>query len=199
MLNHFFSIPIYIEAPPLDQNIASEIDRVIDVCTIKNNWQPDNDTANTTFSQTGEINIVKTYQMYNVSKFIMFYATEYLKTTDQPYKENSIRVVESWINTFDNDQVIGWHGHGYQPNTISGCYYHKAPKDCGRLKFKSPNQYNISFPHHSTSYPSIVNIDPEPGMIVLFPNWLLHGTEPNRVHEQRVSLAFNLEFDYKWD
>lgn len=199
MLNHFFSIPIYIEAPAMDAHISHEIETAIATSTIKNDWQPTNDTANTTFSSSGDINIVKSHQMHNMARFIMQHAGNYLNQTKQSFNDKSIRIVESWINTFDNNQVIGWHGHGYQPNTISGCYYHKAPVGCGRIHFKSPNPYNISFPHHSTEYPSIVNIDPEPGMIVLFPNWIQHGTEPNRVSDTRVSLAFNIEFDYTWD
>lgn len=199
MINHFFSVPIYIVAPPVDAAILSEINAAMTTASFKNDWQPGNDTANTTFSVGTDTNIVRTYQMNNIAKLIQSHATEYLKQTKQPYVENSIRIIESWMNTFDDNQQIGWHGHGYQPNTISGVYYHKAPAGCGRLQFKSPNQYNVSFPHHSPDYNSIVSIEPEEGMIVLFPNWILHGTEPNRIDKQRVSFAFNLEFNYNWD
>lgn len=198
MLNHFFCVPIYIDAPAVNNDISNEIDSVMAQFNIKNEWQPDNDTASTTFSRSGETNIIDHYNMSNMRNFVFSHVSSFLKQTNQPYIEHSVKIVESWINTFNEDQSIGWHGHGYQPNTISGCYYHKAPLGCGRLKFKSPNPYNISFPHHSDNYPSIVNIEPEQGMIVLFPNWILHGTEPNRVKDMRVSLAFNLEFDYSW-
>ena len=198
MLNHFFCIPIYIEVPLKNLALTNEIDSAINSIEFKNAWQPDNDTAVTTFSQSGETNIIEHFNMQHMKQFVLHHANNYLTQTKQPYDLSSVKIVESWINKFTEEQQIGWHGHGYQPNTISGCYYHKAPAGCGRIHFKSPNPYNISFPHHSDDYPSIVHIEPEEGMIVFFPNWIQHGTEPNRVNDTRISFAFNLEFDYNW-
>ena len=199
MLNHFFPVPVYINVPLTERSMSTEIDIALQQCEFKNDWQPDNDSASTTFSTTGETNIIKRFQMQEFEKFIIDHANRYLLETQQPFDDQSITVSESWANTFNADQLIGWHGHGYQPNTISGCYYYRAPVGCSQLKFKSPTPFNVSFPHQSSRYNSIVNIQPEQGMIVLFPSWLSHGTEPNKSKETRISLAFNLSFEYDWN
>jgi uncharacterized protein (TIGR02466 family) len=199
MLNYYFPVPIYIEAPLVERSMFTEIDNALSNSVFKNDWQPDNDSAKTTFSKNGETNIIKKLQMKEFESFILEHATAYLNSTEQPINKDTLIISESWANTFEKEEVIGWHNHGYQPNTISGVFYHKAPVGCGRLKFKSPNPYTVSFPCHASNYNSIVNIDPELGMIVLFPSWIQHGTEPNRTKETRISIAFNLSFDYNWE
>lgn len=196
MINNIFSVPIYQEMLLNKEQISNEIDTVIKDCDFKNEWQPDNDTALTTFIPGKSINIILSRQMKLMGMAILSNVDKLLEETNQPYKKRSLRIDQSWINRFDNEQLIGMHEHGYQPNTVSGVYYHKAPANCGRIIFKSPNPFVVSFPHQSPDYFNISNIEPEEGLIVLFPSWLMHKVEPNRSNDIRVSLSFNVSFDY---
>jgi uncharacterized protein (TIGR02466 family) len=54
----------------------------------------------------------------------------------------------------------------------------------------------VSFPHQSQEFFNLVNIEPEEGLVVFFPSWLMHKVEPNKTKETRVSLSFNISFDY---
>jgi hypothetical protein len=35
-------------------------------------------------------------------------------------------------------------------------------------------------------------------MIILFPSWLNHKVEPNKNKDLRISIAFNVSFDYSF-
>lgn len=195
MIHNVFSVPIYHSV--VDSNLLSnEIENVISRAEFRNDWQPDNDTAHTTFVPNKETNIIKRFSMNNIGSCVLAHANQYLKETKQPYVDKSLSIEQSWINIFKDQDLIGIHEHGYQPNTLSGVYYHKAPNGCGRISFKSPNPFVISFPHQSEDYFNLFNVEPEEGLILLFPSWLLHKVEPNRCGEPRCSLAFNISFDY---
>lgn len=195
MIHNFFSTPIYIDNV-FDNAVDVELSSVIPKLKFKNDWQPDNDTALTTFVPNEQINVLEDFNLDTTKELIFKYVNKYLKDAQQPVTDE-LYIQSSWLNTFDKDQNIGLHEHGYQPNTVSGVYYHKAAKDSGMISFKSPNPFVISFPHRCDQYSNIVKVPPEPGMIILFPSWLLHKVEPNRSDNERISLSFNIEFLYR--
>ena len=53
-----------------------------------------------------------------------------------------------------------------------------------------PGPHGGPLPTHAFNRPLI--IDPEPGMLLMFPGWLLHYVHPYRGTTPRVSIAFNL-------
>ncbi len=195
MIHNFFSTPIYIDNV-FDTAVESELSLVMPKLKFKNDWQPDNDTALTTFIPDEQINVLENFNLDTTKELIFKHVNKYLNDAQQPVTDE-LHIQSSWLNTFDKDQNIGLHEHGYQPNVVSGVYYHKAHKDSGMISFKSPNPFVISFPHRCNQYSNIVKVPPEPGMIILFPSWLLHKVEPNRSDKERVSLSFNIEFSYR--
>jgi uncharacterized protein (TIGR02466 family) len=197
MIGNFFGTPIYMGEISNRNSVDKEISQVISKVTFANDWQPDNDTANTTFNPNGSTDVINEYNLSDLNSHLVSHATSYMKELDHPYKQGSISIFTSWLNTFDKDQVIGLHEHGYQPNTFSGCYYHKVPKNSGNIQFKSTNPFVISFPHKADKYSNIVSVEPKEGMVLLFPSWLMHKVLPNKTNKMRVSLAFNVEFHYE--
>jgi uncharacterized protein (TIGR02466 family) len=197
MIGDFFSTPIYMGEIADRTVVNNEINSIMPKAKFANEWQPDNDTANTTFNPSSSTDIISDFNMKEINSNIINHAAIYLKEIGHPYKEGSLMTIGSWANTFEKDQVIGLHEHGYQPNIFSGCYYHTVPKNSGDIQFKSTNPFVISFPHKAEKYHNLVTVEPKDGMILLFPSWLLHKVLPNRSNEIRVSLAFNIQFDYE--
>jgi uncharacterized protein (TIGR02466 family) len=79
--------------------------------------------------------------------------------------------------------------------TISGIYYYRVSAEQGGLGFNNPNPivYNAGFPEGRTS-PQSIELIPSDGDIILFPSWLQHGTYENTSDEERISIAFNIDF-----
>jgi len=197
MIENFFSTPIYMGKIETSDSIDREFIHAMSHAVFKNDWQPDNDTANTTFSHENSTDIIKEFDMKIIETKIINHAGKYLDQLTYPYKKTSTYILGSWLNTFTKDQVIGLHEHGYQPNMFSGCYYYRAPKNSGDIQFKSTNPFVASFPHHSNKYSNLLTVEPLDEMILLFPSWLLHKVLPNKSNDTRISLAFNIYFDFK--
>tara|TARA_A100001388_G_scaffold183251_1_gene137406 strand:- start:2720 stop:3346 length:627 start_codon:yes stop_codon:yes gene_type:complete len=197
-INDIFSVPIYQSPFGHVEIIREEINKAIEQSDFKNEWQPDNDTATTTYVPNKETNVIEKFDMSIFKKGLMYHCYEYLKQTQQPFVDNTLQVDASWINIFSTKELIGYHEHGYQPNMISGVYYHEAPENCGDIIFKSSNPYTVSFPHPSPLYNNLFKIKAIQGNILLFPSWILHKVEPNKSENQRSSLSFNVTFDYTY-
>jgi uncharacterized protein (TIGR02466 family) len=108
-------------------------------------------------------------------------------------KGGNFKIMNSWINIAEKGIKHDYHAHpGY---TIAGVYYFRVSSDQGGLCFNNPNLmiYNCGFPEGRTS-PQSIEMVPGDGDIVLFPAWLQHGTMENTTNEERISVAFNINY-----
>jgi len=81
--------------------------------------------------------------------------------------------IHIWLNINYQGSYNYPHEHGDCDK--SGVIYVKTPKDSGNLIFTKTNE----------------ELEPEPGMIVLFDPQVWHGVSPNFSEEPRISFAFN--------
>lgn len=109
--------------------------------------------------------------------------------------EHTIRL-SAWANVARDGAYNAVHNHN--PAVFSGVYYvdlgDPAPEGSrdGLIEFidPRPGPHGGPLPTHALHAPLIV--DPEPGMLLMFPGWLLHYVHPYRGKSPRVSIAFNL-------
>ena len=103
------------------------------------------------------------------------------------------KIMNSWINIAEKGVNHDYHAHpGY---TIAGVYYYRVSDEQGGIAFNNPNMmiYNAGFPEGRCSPQSLEYI-PRDGEILLFPAWLQHCTHKNTSDEERISVAFNINF-----
>ena len=91
-INDIFSIPIYQSPFGHVDIIREEIDKAIKQSDFKNEWQPDNDTATTTYIPNQETNIIKKFNMTVIEKGLKNHCYEYLKQSQQPLFDNNIKI-----------------------------------------------------------------------------------------------------------
>ena len=100
---------------------------------------------------------------------------------------------EYWVQDYKKGQLHIPHTHA---NTyMSGVYYVRANENAGGLRFFNANPIcrieNLLDEKNASSI--FVDIKPKKGLLVLFPNWLLHEVLPGSDGECiRTCLAFNL-------
>jgi uncharacterized protein (TIGR02466 family) len=102
-------------------------------------------------------------------------------------------ISSSWINIAERETNHSHHCHpGY---LISGTYYFRVSKEQGSISFNNPNPLMMygQFPQGHVC-PQTVDIVPDDGDIILFPSWLVHSTRKNKSTEERVSIAFNVDY-----
>ena len=85
--------------------------------------------------------------------------------------------------------------HCHPGYDISGVYYFRVSKQQGGLSFNNPNviSFHGQFPQGPLC-PQTLTVIPDDGDIVLFPSWMIHGVKKNSSDEQRISVAFNLDY-----
>lgn len=96
----------------------------------------------------------------------------------------SVRLREEGFHT-DHIHPEGW---------LSGCYYIEVPDATqdsrdkpGWIKFGEPN-----LGEGSPSLPWEKAVQPRPGLLVLFPSYMWHGTIPFHTQEHRTTVAFDI-------
>lgn len=101
-------------------------------------------------------------------------------------------MMEGWANINGPGAMNNLHNH---PNCLlSGTYYIDTPPAAGNIVFRDPRESAHIFqpPYRpERQRPPVQAVTPVPGMLIVFPSWLLHAVEPNASGEERMSVAFN--------
>lgn len=120
---------------------------------------------------------------------IEYYADQYwldygLEQRFEPHISNM------WSNKHDNGGVTLLHHHSRSP--IVATFYLRYKEGNGTLFFENPLEYHMCHEPReiiSTQYLELLQYD-----LVLFPGWLKHATEANRIDDERIVIGCN--FDY---
>ena len=95
--------------------------------------------------------------------------------------------------------VLGSQGHQaphiHRSGWLSGCYYARIPdvispdsdSQAGWIEFGRPQEHP-----KAKATPRVRSYAPHEGMVVLFPSYFYHRTEPFESQEKRISIAFDL-------
>lgn len=114
--------------------------------------------------------------------------------------------LQAWanINRFGDYHDYHNHPHAY----LSGTYYVRVPTEVERLETRSdvrPGRLTLYDPRASANMTAIkgdpyvdpeYTIDPEPGLILLWPAFVNHFVHPNLSRQPRLSVSFNVML--KW-
>lgn len=103
-----------------------------------------------------------------------------------------------WINVMAKGAIHAPHIHPH--SVISGTYYVTAPPQSGAIRFEDPRLAMLMAapPKKKNARPenrSFVDVEPKPGMLLLWESWLRHGVEANSARSPRISMSFNYRMD----
>jgi uncharacterized protein (TIGR02466 family) len=104
---------------------------------------------------------------------------------------------QGWINILDRGGLNTPHDH---PGWVwSGCYYVRVPtseKELGGCIEFMDSRTNIRTltVDSAACFASKFVVQPQAGMLVMFPSYLRHWVYPNESDEERVTIAFNTRF-----
>lgn len=100
--------------------------------------------------------------------------------------------LQSWINIHDKGGFNFLHMHEH--SVLSGTFYLQVPEGSGGLVFRDPRPHVLGsfLKGAGPNAHSDVTLQPQPGLVVLFPAWLEHFVEPHRSDTPRISIPFNV-------
>ena len=106
-------------------------------------------------------------------------------------KDDEIKVTPyggAWVNLLRNGAYNKVHNH---PGAVWSAVYYvslgrpdKTIPDNGLIEFMDPRPGNI---HGGKE-----KIEPEDGLLIIFPSWLYHYVNPYQGEMERISIAFNI-------
>ena len=109
-------------------------------------------------------------------------------------KKQSVKISNMWaiINNKASSNARHIHGNTF----MSAAYYIKAPKKSGNIIFYDPRSAP-TFSHPNASSVNKLNatshsIEPQEGLLILFPSYLHHSVDENISDEERIVLSFNI-------
>jgi uncharacterized protein (TIGR02466 family) len=107
--------------------------------------------------------------------------------------------ISAWANIL---RPGGYHRMHTHPGCVwSGVYYIETGKPdpdhptAGRLELYDPRTAVEMMALPETPFGQPVLIDPEPGMMVVFPSWLRHMVHPFVGEGERITIAWNMFLD----
>ena len=143
-------------------------------------------------------------EFHELEEIILLHATKIYANQMRMDRNYELWFQSIWININKNRDYNQTHTH---PRALmSGAYYVKTPKDCGKLVF--PRNYDeVNFIH---AFPANISQDgeadlhmgtkeyePKEKKLIMFLGNTPHFVQPNKSNEERISISFNLEFREK--
>ena len=116
-----------------------------------------------------------------------------LKDYTDYQKINRVKVSNSWMNIqFPGSKLVK---HGHPGSAVSGILYLKADDKSNNIYFYNPNPYVLlmGIERYYTEYTfEHFFIKPVAGTLLLFPSWLLHGSNDEvNESEERIMMSIN--------
>jgi len=109
-------------------------------------------------------------------------------------EHNGLAITGCWANI--NPPEARHRAHTHPNNYLSGVYYVKVPRGANHISFTDPRAQRAvmqpRFKQDTLLNASVINMEVEEGVMILFPAWLQHDVRRNASTEDRVTIAFNL-------
>jgi uncharacterized protein (TIGR02466 family) len=104
---------------------------------------------------------------------------------------NQAFTLESWVNMHDRGGFNFEHMH--DGALISGAFYLQVPKGAGSLVLRDPRPRSAGAFLKAGAANAIndLHIEPQAGLLVVFPYWLEHHVEPHESDVPRIAISFN--------
>ena len=99
-----------------------------------------------------------------------------------------------WVNLLKGD---GHHSAHIHPHSVlSGTLYIETPKGSGPIRFEDPRlpmmmAAPMRVPDASEHLRQFVDVEPEPGLLLMWESWLRHEVRPGKGRGERLSISFN--------
>jgi len=121
-----------------------------------------------------------------------YYPGEFARYLEGIGGELAIRVT-AWanINARGHWNIL----HNHPGRAWSGVYYVQAPADSGKIELHDPrpNINMLGLKPPLELFDAVPRqIDPQPGLTLIFPSWLQHSVGTHESDDERISIAFNV-------
>ena len=190
MIDYYFPTPVLQKSADKIKfaGIQNEIKEMCKLLTFNKNknWVSNNhQLSDITFRS----NIIEEHNLICFKSFIKTSMDEYLNACIGHTMDYNI--IQSWMTKTRKGEITTIHNHGMFD--IAGVYYYQTNTQDGAIKFLNSNAGMAASQTFLKEYD--VSVQPQNGLLILFPAWLNHTVEMNNTDSERMSLSFNINID----
>ena len=104
-------------------------------------------------------------------------------------------IANSWVSIYGNGHFVPEHIHTH--SHLSCVFYADATEGTGHIVFRNPAYavYSMNYGNGDQYFCDKLEIQPEKGMLIIFPSFMPHYTKPHQADEDRIILSANMKFD----
>jgi len=133
----------------------------------------------------------------NFTEAIKLNINQALKDMNWDLEKQEVKITSMWAIINEKGAFNQRHHHGN--SDLSAAYYVTAEKNCGDIVFYDPRPAPV-YRHPIAKSPNILNasvnsVQPEEGLLVLFPSYLEHSVNPNNSNNKRIVISFNVSLE----
>ena len=133
----------------------------------------------------------------NFTQAIKLNINQALKDMNWDLEKQEVKITSMWAIINEKGAFNQRHHHGN--SDLSAAYYVTAGKNCGDIVFYDPRPAPV-YKHPVAKSPNILNasvnsVQPEEGLLVLFPSYLEHSVNPNNSNNKRIVISFNVSLE----
>ena len=190
-----FSVPFYsadISGKELEA-VQAEMSFAIEQIDFQYNpgWGNTHYLSDITFSK----DVISEYELHEFSNQLDYHIDQFCQILSYPTPNYSLT---SWFTLFKKGNYAHEHDHIASKIHMSGVYYYKTSGIDGDIAFHNPNRLIKSTDCFSRPENVEIRQSPEVGRLFIFPPWLSHRVYPNQTNDDRISLAFNVNFEISY-
>lgn len=142
----------------------------------------------TSYSSTSNI-----LELENLSELLSFIANSVNQIHNRLELSVPIKLINSWFSIGRKNSMHERHNH--LPSTWSGVYYVQANNNDGNITFFNEH-LKSNWPFSETSIENVLTrqiftIQPETGLMLIFPSYLEHQVHLNNTDNERIAISFN--------
>lgn len=119
-------------------------------------------------------------------------AETYGRSLNYPIDKMGMVMDMCWVNAYRRGQSQERHTHiNY---IFGGIYFLKAPPGASKLMIHAPTSDTMMVPAYKQRTDlnaGYVEIEPEPGMMLIFSGNMLHSVSTSQIDDERISIAMN--------
>ncbi len=122
----------------------------------------------------------------------------FARHADFDLKRRRLKLDSLWVNVMQKGACHAPHIHPHA--VVSGTYYVTVPVGSGAIRFEDPRLgLMMAAPtRRKNARPAnrlFVDVQPRPGLLLLWESWLRHGVQESAAREPRISVSFNYRLD----
>lgn len=139
-------------------------------------------------------NLVKRTDFAFMNKAAMEVFAQYLRVVGKA--DTGMRLESAWASVYGRGHFIPQHTHPL--SHLSLVFYAAATEGTGRIIFENPAiaHFQHFYPPEICWMPYRFSVQPQKGLFIVFPSYLMHSTEPHESDNYRVIYSANVQLEF---